>query len=129
MKSRRSIAIGAIVTSFLLVGASPAFAGAINGSGATFAAPLIDSCKVDFAKDSGHTVNYTGGGSGKGRSDFTGNLVDFAFITGELNADLEDLGDEIGFSISATILKPEKRDASILHHNLTQTPISILSFL
>ena len=78
MKSRRSIAIGAIVTSFLLVGASPAFAGAINGSGATFAAPLIDSCKVDFAKDSGHTVNYTGGGSGKGRSDFTGNLVDFA---------------------------------------------------
>jgi phosphate transport system substrate-binding protein len=40
MKSRRSIAIGAIVTSFLLVGASPAFAGAINGSGATFAAPL-----------------------------------------------------------------------------------------
>jgi hypothetical protein len=59
----------------------------------------------------------------------SGNLVDFAFITGELNADLEDLGDEIGFSISATILKPEKRDASILHHNLTQTPISILSFL
>ncbi len=78
MKSRRSIAIGAIVTSFLLVGATPAFAGAINGSGATFAAPLIDACKVDFAKDSGHTVNYTGGGSGKGRSDFSGNLVDFA---------------------------------------------------
>lgn len=68
----------AIATSALLVIASPAFAGTINGSGATFAAPLIDSCKVDFAKDSGHTVNYTGGGSSKGRSDFAGNLVDFA---------------------------------------------------
>jgi len=78
MKSRKSIATVAIVTSFLLVGASPAFAGAINGSGATFAAPLVDACKVDFAKDTGHTVNYSGGGSGKGRSDFAGNLVDFA---------------------------------------------------
>ena len=78
MKSRKSIATVAILTSFLLVGASPAFAGAINGSGATFAAPLVDACKVDFAKDTGHTVNYTGGGSGKGRSDFSGNLVDFA---------------------------------------------------
>ncbi len=57
MKSRKSIATVAIVTSFLLVGASPAFAGAINGSGATFAAPLVDACKVDFAKDTGHTVN------------------------------------------------------------------------
>jgi phosphate transport system substrate-binding protein len=50
----------------------------LNGSGATFAIPLLDACKVDFAKDTGHTINYTGGGSGKGRTDFSGNLVDFA---------------------------------------------------
>ena len=78
MKNRKKIAFTAIATSFLLMSASPAFAGAINGSGATFAAPLIDACKVDFSKDTGHTVNYTGGGSGKGRSDFAGSLVDFA---------------------------------------------------
>jgi phosphate transport system substrate-binding protein len=38
----------------------------------------VQHLRRHFAKDSGHTVNYTGGGSGKGRSDFTGNLVDFA---------------------------------------------------
>jgi len=78
MKNSKKIVFSAIVTSLALLSASPAFAGAVNGSGATFAAPLIDACKVDFAKDSGHTVNYTGGGSGKGRTDFSGNLVDFA---------------------------------------------------
>jgi phosphate transport system substrate-binding protein len=33
---------------------------------------------VEFTKDTGHTVNYTAGGSGKGRTDFASNLVDFA---------------------------------------------------
>lgn len=78
MKNRKKIAIAAITASFVLLSSSPAFAGAVNGSGATFAAPLVDACKVDFAKDTGHTVNYTGGGSGKGRTDFAGGLVDFA---------------------------------------------------
>lgn len=85
---KKRLAKISIATSALLLIASPAFAGTINGSGATFAAPLIDSCKVDFANDSGHTVNYPGGGSGKGRSDFAANLVDFAgsdapYSTGE----------------------------------------------
>ncbi len=75
---KKRLATIAVATSAFLIVASPAFAGSINGSGATFAAPLVDACKVDFAADTGHTVNYTGGGSGKGRSDFSGNLVDFA---------------------------------------------------
>jgi phosphate transport system substrate-binding protein len=75
---KKNLATIAIATSALLLGASPAFAGTINGSGATFAAPLVDACKVDFAADSGHTVNYSAVGSGRGRSDFSGNLVDFA---------------------------------------------------
>jgi len=78
MNSRKRLAIVAIATSALFVSASPAFAESINGSGATFALPLIDACKADFAKDKGHTVNYPGGGSGKGRTDFASNLVDFA---------------------------------------------------
>ena len=78
MNSRKRLAIVAIASSALFVSVTPAFAGSINGSGATFALPLIDACKADFAKDKGHTVNYPGGGSGKGRTDFTAGLVDFA---------------------------------------------------
>lgn len=78
MKLNRKVAIAAVAVSSLVLSSSPAFAGQINGSGATFAQPLIDVCKVEFTKDTGHTVNYTAGGSGKGRSDFTNNLVDFA---------------------------------------------------
>ena len=78
MKLGKKVAIIAIATSSLILSSSPAFAGQINGSGATFAQPLIDVCKVEFTKDTGHTVNYTAGGSGKGRTDFASNLVDFA---------------------------------------------------
>ncbi|MFY7935562.1 MAG: substrate-binding domain-containing protein, partial [Candidatus Nanopelagicus sp.] len=78
MKLKRNLAVTIIAISGLVISSSPAFAGQINGSGATFAQPLIDVCKVEFTKDTGHTVNYTAGGSGKGRTDFANNLVDFA---------------------------------------------------
>jgi phosphate transport system substrate-binding protein len=78
MKLSKKMAIASIAASALILSSGPAFAAQINGSGATFAQPLIDVCKVEFTKDTGHTVNYTAGGSGKGRSDFTANLVDFA---------------------------------------------------
>ena len=78
MKLGKKAVVVAITASSLMISSSPAFAGQINGSGATFAQPLIDVCKVEFTKDTGHTVNYTAGGSGKGRTDFAKNLVDFA---------------------------------------------------
>ena len=78
MLSRKKFAVVVIATSALLASSSPAFADTLDGSGATFAQPLIDACKVDFNKDTGHTINYTGGGSGKGRTDFTNNTVNFA---------------------------------------------------
>jgi len=78
MKFSKKVAITILATSSLILSASPAFAGSINGSGASFALPLIDACKVEFTKDTGHTVNYPAGGSGKGRTDFASNLVDFA---------------------------------------------------
>ena len=78
MKLKGKLAVTVIAISGLVLTSSPAFAAQINGSGATFAVPLIDACKAEFSKDTGHTVNYTGGGSGKGRTDFTKNLVDFA---------------------------------------------------
>ena len=93
MKLQRKMAVTVIATAALVLSSSPAFAGQINGSGATFAQPLIDVCKVEFTKDTGHTVNYSGGGSGKGRTDFLYNLVDFAAsdapYTSGFPADLE----------------------------------------
>jgi len=79
MNSRKRLAIVAIATSALFISTTPAFAGTtLNGSGATFALPLIDACKADYATASGNSINYPGGGSGKGRTDFGAGLVDFA---------------------------------------------------
>jgi len=78
MLSRKKLAVVIITAAALFASSSPAFAAVINGSGATFASPLIDACRVQFAKETGHDVNYTGGGSGKGRTDFSTKLVDFA---------------------------------------------------
>ena len=78
MLSRKKLAVVVITASALFASSSPAFAAVINGSGATFASPLIDACRVQFAKETGNDVNYTGGGSGKGRTDFSNKIVDFA---------------------------------------------------
>jgi len=80
MKSRKSFAFIAIAASALILSALPAHAKDItlNGSGATFAAPLIDACRIDYEKDTGDQINYSGGGSGKGRNDFAAGLVPFA---------------------------------------------------
>lgn len=80
MKSRKSLAVIATAVSALIFSAVPANAKDItlNGSGATFAAPLIDACRIDYQNDTGDQINYSGGGSGKGRNDFAGGLVPFA---------------------------------------------------
>jgi phosphate transport system substrate-binding protein len=79
MNSRKRLALVAIATSALFVSTTPAIAGTtLNGSGATFAAPLIDACRVDYERETGNQVNYAGGGSGKGRNDFKAGLVPFA---------------------------------------------------
>ena len=80
MKSRKSFAFIAIAASALILSALPAHAKDItlNGSGATFASPLIDACRIDYEKDTGDQINYSGGGSGKGRNDFAARLVPFA---------------------------------------------------
>ena len=78
MKFNKKLAVVALATSGLILSSSPAFANQINGEGASFASPLIDSCKVEFTKDKGFTVNYNASGSGPGRTAFSNNLVDFA---------------------------------------------------
>ena len=51
----------------------------LNASGATFPQPYYEEVIGAFKqKNSGTTINYSGGGSGKGRQDFADQVVDFA---------------------------------------------------
>ncbi len=53
--------------------------GTINGSGSTFQANFTEDAAQAFEQmHSGVTINYAGGGSGKGQSDLQHNLVAFA---------------------------------------------------
>jgi phosphate transport system substrate-binding protein len=57
--------------------------GTINGSGATFPKAFYDETIVAFQKaQSKATVTYSGGGSGKGRTDLQNQLVDWAGTDG-----------------------------------------------
>ena len=55
------------------------FTGTLNGSGATFPAPFYEEA-IDDLKDKAPdlTVNYGGGGSGKGKTELGDKVVDFA---------------------------------------------------
>ena len=61
-------------------GAAPALATVtLNGSGATFPKAFYDAAIDGFKEQQPSvTVNYGGGGSGKGRTDLQGGLVDYA---------------------------------------------------
>ena len=51
----------------------------LNGSGSTFVQPFLEQVIASFSeKNSGVVINYGGGGSGKGRTDLQGGIVDFA---------------------------------------------------
>jgi phosphate transport system substrate-binding protein len=53
--------------------------GTLQGSGSTFQAAFQEEAIADFQKaNSGTTITYGGGGSGKGRTDLKSKVVDFA---------------------------------------------------
>lgn len=54
-------------------------AATLNASGSTFQQPYVEAASAEFAKSQPDiTINYGGGGSGKGQTDLQGQLVDFA---------------------------------------------------
>ncbi|HEY6474983.1 MAG TPA: phosphate ABC transporter substrate-binding protein PstS [Polyangia bacterium] len=64
-----------------LTAAGPALAGGVtlNGSGSTLSKPFQEVAIDQFKKSNkGMTINYGGGGSGKGRQDLADMVVDFA---------------------------------------------------
>jgi phosphate transport system substrate-binding protein len=61
--------------------------GELNGSGSTFVQAFVEQSIADFtAKNSGATINYGAGGSGKGRQDLADQIVDFAGTDGTIAA-------------------------------------------
>jgi len=55
-----------------------AVSGTLQGSGSTFQAAFQEEAISDFQKaNSGTTITYGGGGSGKGRTDLANKVVDF----------------------------------------------------
>lgn len=63
----------------------------LNGSGATFPMPFYEQAIAAFSeKHPGVTINYGGGGSGKGRTDLQTGVVDWAGSDGLVKA--EDVG-------------------------------------
>lgn len=88
MKLSKKIAVAVAATALigsagLVNPAQAATADNIVAGGATFPQNLIESCRATFPGDStanpnSATVNYTGVGSGTGRSSFFGNTYDFA---------------------------------------------------
>lgn len=62
--------------------------GTLNGSGATFPKAFYDEAIAEFKKVApGVTVNYGGGGSGKGRQDFADQVTDWGGTDGVVKAE------------------------------------------
>jgi phosphate transport system substrate-binding protein len=82
----------------------------LNASGSTFQQTLEQTVIAAFkAKNSGVTINYTGGGSGKGKADLASGIVDFAG--------------------SDSLLKPEEvtafKGAKVLYFPIAAAPITV----
>jgi len=68
MKLSKKIGVVAVAVG-LVVGIAPAAQAAdLQGAGASFPQLLIEACKVPFAKSTGHSLTYGGGGSGAGKT-------------------------------------------------------------
>lgn len=68
----------AIAAAFSLI-AAPAYAVNLVGGGATFANPILDACKAEYARFSGDSYVYNSLGSGAGRSGIDKGDYDFGW--------------------------------------------------
>lgn len=78
---KRSLAVIAVAALFSAIFAGPAQAKDVKltGGGATFAAPILDACKGEFASASGDSYTYSSLGSGAGRAGWDKGDYDFAW--------------------------------------------------
>jgi phosphate transport system substrate-binding protein len=74
MRKFRGILISAALVAASLVGAQPALAENIAGSGSSYAGKMFRECIAGYTK---HTVSYPDGGSGRGKRDFAAGITAF----------------------------------------------------
>jgi len=77
--SKRSKIAAVLAAAGLVFSSTPAHAVDLQGSGATFVAPLLEACKVGFAKTTSHSYTYGAGGSGAGQRNSDAGVGDFWF--------------------------------------------------
>jgi phosphate transport system substrate-binding protein len=70
--------ISVVAAVFSLV-AAPAYAVNLVGGGATFANPILDACKAEYARETGDNYVYNSLGSGAGRSGIDKGDFDFGW--------------------------------------------------
>jgi phosphate transport system substrate-binding protein len=90
----------------LVASTTPAHAASLQGSGASFPAPLIEACKAPFAAATTHSYTYASSSSGTGQSNSDKSIGDFWMSDGAYTA--------------AT------KRASLIHVPLVAAPIAIL---
>ena len=105
---RKSKFVVALAAAGLVLSSTPAQAVDLAGSGATFVAPILEACKAGFAKETGHSYTYGGGGSGTGQKNSDASVGDFWF--------------------SDSAYKSGKRE-SIIHAPVVAAPIAVMTNL
>lgn len=74
MRKFKGIMLALALVTTSLVGAQPASADSIAGSGSSYAGKMFRECIAGYTKD---TVAYPDGGSGRGKRDFAGGITAF----------------------------------------------------
>ena len=77
--SKRSKIAAVLAAAGLVFSSTPAHAVDLQGSGATFVAPLLEACKAGFTKTTSHSYTYGAGGSGAGQRNSDAGVGDFWF--------------------------------------------------
>ncbi len=76
---RKFLMKATVVAALFSLIAAPAYAVNLVGGGATFANPLLDACKAEYARDTGDNYVYNSLGSGAGRSGIDKGDFDFGW--------------------------------------------------
>lgn len=116
--------IVSFAASFLLTGVFPSFGATttLNGSGATFPAPLYQRWAAQFHKDHPDvSINYQGIGSGAGVNNFLKGLTDFCA------SDVAMTDQEIAKVKEGVIMIPATAGTIVFSYNLPEVPTLNLS--
>jgi phosphate transport system substrate-binding protein len=116
----RCFITGALASSLLLSAGLQAAPVTINGSGATFPAPLYMRWASDFKKSNPDvTVNYQGVGSGAGVKQFTDGITDFgASDVAMSDAEIAKVSDNV-------LLLPASAGTVVLAYNIPGVPAGL----